>query len=120
MQRKAFIAGVGVDIVEIGEIKKARFKTRIAEYFLTKKEQRQMPKGSKFPQFLASRLALKEAVIKAFPEYLSPFDFRIEKKGKRPIVVFVSKERNKKYSVFASLTHTPQIAAAIAVVHIKK
>ncbi len=108
--------GVGIDVVEIPTIEKARFKTRIAEYFLTREERQHLPTGTMLPQYLASRFALKEAVIKAFPGQLSPFDFRIEKRGVRPCVVFVCRERNREYSVQVSLTHTPHIAAAIAVI----
>ena len=120
MRDNAFIVGVGVDIVEIQDMQKARFKKRVAEYFLTKEEQKQLPYGSRLPQHLASRFALKEAVIKAFHEKLSPFDLVVSKKGKRPAIKFVDKERNKKYSIYASLSHTTHIAAAFAVVHTKK
>ncbi len=120
MQGAAIIIGVGVDVVEIDNIQKARFKKRLAEYFLTPQEIKLMPKGSKVSQYIASRFALKEAVIKAFPESLSPFDFRIEKRGGRPVVVFIDSHQNKKYKIFASLTHTAHIAAAVAIVHTKK
>ena len=110
------IIGVGIDMVEIADIKKARFKDRFAEYFLIPKEIREVPLGSKKDQYLASRFALKEAVIKAFPETLSPFDFVVSKKGRRPSITFVHAERNREYSVFVSLTHSKLIAAAVAVV----
>ena len=116
MQTKGALIGVGVDIVDIADIQKARFKARLAEYFLSPQEIRMVPKGSKTAQHLASRFALKEAVIKAFPEKLSPFDFKIIKKGKRPSVSFFSSKRNKTYSIFVSLTHTARITAAIAVI----
>jgi holo-[acyl-carrier-protein] synthase len=115
----AFSIGIGLDLVNIGDVRAARFKKRLAEYFLTKEEIQKVPAGSKEAQYLASRFALKEAVIKAFPEKLSPFEFRIEKKGSKPTVVFVDSERNKAYEVVASLTHTAEIAAAVALVHAK-
>lgn len=110
------ISGIGIDIVELEDMRKARFKKRVAEYFLTKKELRMMPPKPRLAQFLASRFALKEAVIKAFPEKLSPFDFEIIKKGSRPHIVFVSAQRNKKYSASVSLTHTEHVAAAVVIV----
>src|SRR3989344_6969838 len=110
MPKYVSIVGVGIDVVELEDMYKARFKKRVAEYFLTKKEIHTMPRGARRTQFLASRFALKEAVIKAFPEKLSPLDFEISKKKNRPYVVFVSSRRNNKYSVFVSLTHTMHIA----------
>ena len=112
------ITGVGIDIVELEDMRKARFKKRVAEYFLTKKEIRTMPHGARRTQFLASRFALKEAVIKAFPKKISPLDFEIIKKENRPHIVFMSPQRNKKYVVLVSLTHTVHIAAAIAIVYV--
>ncbi len=116
MHRMASIVGVGVDIVEVSNLQKARFKRRVAEYFLTGKELKQLPHESRIGEHLASRFALKEAVIKAFPEPLSPFDFSIEKRKKRPSIVFADKKRNETYIVLASLTHTASIAAAVAIV----
>lgn len=116
MLRTAPIVGLGIDVVEIAVIEKARFKKRIAEYFLTKSEQQKVPLDARQSQYLASRFALKEAVIKAYPERLSPFDFRIEKNGRHPSVVFVDQKRSATYSVLASLTHTTHVAAATAIV----
>jgi holo-[acyl-carrier protein] synthase len=109
------IIGTGIDIVENAPIARARFKDRLAEYFLTKEEIAAMPPSAKSIEFLASRFAAKEAVIKAFPEKLSPHDFRIEKAGEKPVVAFVS-ERHASYSVHVSLSHTPHFAAAVAIV----
>ena len=111
------IAGIGVDVVEVSDMKKIRFKKRFAEYFLTAREMRSIPAGRGVAQYLASRFALKEAVIKAFPGKLSPLDFYVEKNGPRPGVVFVHPARNKKYFVHVSITHTARIAAAVALVH---
>ena len=87
------IAGIGIDIVEMTDIQNARFKKRLAEYFLTKKELLALPKGPREVPFLASRFAVKEAVIKAFPEKLKPHDFTVEKKGVRPFISFSLKHR---------------------------
>jgi len=117
MPKHALIAGIGVDIVETADMRNVRFKKRVAEYFLTKKEIRTMPRGARRTQFLASRFALKEAVIKAFPKKLSPLDFEIIKKESRPHIAFVSPRMNKKYSVLVSLSHTAHTSAAIAIVY---
>lgn len=108
------IAGIGIDVVEISDIKGMRFPKRFAEYFLTPAEIRDMPSGAKTVPFLASRFALKEAVIKAVPEKLKPSDFRITKKNRRPHIVFTSPAHARLYRIEASLTHTGETAAAIA------
>lgn len=115
MKSDLSIAGVGIDVVEIRDIKKMRFPKRFAEYFLTPAEMKDMPVGAKTTSFLASRFALKEAVIKAVPEPLKPSDFRITKKNRRPHIVFMSAQRARRYRIEASLTHTDNTAAAIAV-----
>lgn len=116
MRGMVSIVGVGVDLVEISTIQKARFKNRIAEYFLTNEERKDIPRGSRLPQHLASRFALKEAVIKAFPGTLSPFDFMIVKTGEKLRITFFDNEREREYSVFPSITHSEHLAGAIAVI----
>ena len=110
------ISGIGIDVVEIDEVRHARLKKRLAEYFLTREEIRLVPKGSKEAEFLASRFAAKEAVIKAFPKKLKPHDFSVLKKGVRPIIVFSSKKDALRYTVHISISHTKRIATAVALV----
>lgn len=110
------VTGIGVDVVEIESVRNARHKKRFAEYFLTKKEIARIPKGPKEAEFLASRFAAKEAVIKAFPGKLSPHDFTIEKKGVRPSIAFSAKKRALMYTVDISISHTAHTAVAIAMV----
>ena len=110
------VAGIGIDVVEIEDVRNVRYKKRFAEYFLTRKEIQQIPKGRKEVEFLASRFAAKEAVIKAFPEKLKPHDFAILKKGMRPSIAFSSKKRALMYSVYISISHTQHIAVAVALV----
>ena len=110
------IAGVGIDVVEIADVENARFKKRFAEYFLTREETRQIPKGSKEVPFLASRFAAKEAVIKAFPVKLKPSEFTITKRGVKPIAVFASKKYARDYAVQISISHTEHLATALAIV----
>lgn len=110
------LIGVGIDVVEIEDVRNARYKKRFAEYFLTRNEIRQIPEGSKMHEFLASRFATKEAVIKAFPEKLKPHDFTIEKNGMRPYIAFSSKKHALMYTAHVSISHTRSVAAAIAIV----
>jgi holo-[acyl-carrier-protein] synthase len=116
MAENGLVVGVGIDLVPIGTMEAARFKDRVAEYFLTDAERAFVPTDSHKVQHLASRFAVKEAVIKAFPEKLSPFDFSVVKDGVRPKIQFVDPIRQSMYRVEVSLTHTPDTAGAIAVV----
>ena len=109
------IVGVGLDVVEMAQMRSARFKQRLAEYFLTPEEIQAVPQGQKEVEHLASRFALKEAVIKAFPNTLKPHDFMIVKNNKKPDIVFTRREHTN-YTALVSLTHTKHIAAAIAIV----
>jgi holo-[acyl-carrier-protein] synthase len=113
------ISGLGVDIVDLAVLSRARFLPRVAEYFLTPRELEAVPVGARSVEYIGSRFALKEAVIKACPERLSPFDFSIEKMGEKPQVVFAAADRARTYGVLASLSHTPTTAAAIALVYQK-
>jgi len=116
MEKPLQIAGIGIDVAEIEEIKNARFKKRFAEYFLTKEEIKRIPKGSKEVTYLASRFAAKEAVIKAFPRKLKPHDFTVLKKGVCPSITFSSKKHALMYTVHISISHTKHIATAVAIV----
>jgi holo-[acyl-carrier protein] synthase len=114
MATREDLVGVGLDLVPIETIAKARFKHRVAEYFLSEREQSLFPHESHLIEHLASRFAAKEATIKAFPGALSPFDFEILKRGQKPVVVFKDEELESRYSVLLSITHTKDTAGAIA------
>jgi phosphopantetheine--protein transferase-like protein len=110
------IAGIGTDIVEVETVANAKYKTRLAEYFLTQEELALVPKNTKAIEYLASRFAAKEAVIKAFPKKLTPHEFSILKKGVRPVVVFRTKKYTDTYTVHLSLSHTARTATASAII----
>jgi holo-[acyl-carrier-protein] synthase len=110
------LIGVGVDIVEISRIGQIRFLDRFAEYFLTGSELKIFRDSSDPLQFIASRFAVKEAVIKACPEKLKPHEFEIAKDGKRPAVRFLS-DKGVRYKVLISLAHSTEYAAGYAAVY---
>lgn len=110
------MAGVGIDIVELSRIRGIRFLRRFAEYFLTPGELRGMRTRRDRIAFIASRFAAKEAVIKAFPGFLSPRDFEIIKEGKKPAVRFVSPAFTGQYQAAVSISHSTEYAAGYAVV----
>ena len=109
------IVGVGTDIVEIQRIKKLGLKKRVAEFFFLKDEILDMNKSRDVAQFMASRIACKEAVIKAFPRKLEYHDFKISKIGNRLTVSFVDK-KNKRYQVFLSMAHEFKYAISYAII----
>ena len=116
MSAQEGVAGIGVDIIETKRIKNIRFLRRFAEYFLTQQELALFAKNADPIGFIASRFAAKEAVIKAFPGFLSPHDFEIFKSGVKPVVHFISPTREKTYGVMVSLSHSTDYAAGYATV----
>ena len=110
------VVGVGVDIVEMERVKSIRFLGRFAEYFLTPSEITIYKKSGNPKSFIASRFAAKEATIKAFPGFLKPHDFEIQKEGKKPVVRFVSPVNEEKYKVLVSMSHSTRYAAGYAAV----
>ncbi|MBI3627214.1 MAG: holo-ACP synthase [Candidatus Sungbacteria bacterium] len=105
--------GIGVDLVELAAIRRARFPWRVAEYFLTPREYKEAQNSSDLYQFIASRFAAKEAVIKAFPADLSPKDFEIIKGGRKPEVRFIHKQ-HAGFRAFVSLSHSEHYVIGFA------
>ena len=108
--------GIGVDIVEISRVRRIRFLDRFAEYFLTPSEQVAFRASLDPLRFIASRFAVKEAVIKACPEALKPHEFEVIKEGVRPAVRFLS-DKNLRYDALVSLAHSTEYAAGYATVY---
>jgi phosphopantetheine--protein transferase-like protein len=98
------IAGVGIDIVDIERVRHARYPERIAEFVLTEEEREQCALSRDQVQFLASRLAAKEAVIKAYPGTLHYQDCAISTVDHKPTVTFV-RAADQQYRVFVSIAH---------------
>jgi len=110
------ILGVGIDIVELKRVKDIKELRRFAEFFLTSEELKAFANYNDKITFIASRFALKEAVIKAFPGFLSPHDFRIAKRGVKPIVEFVASANEAAYAAHVSMTHSVDYAAGYATI----
>ena len=104
------ILGTGIDIVDIARIRDARFRDRVAEYILTETELHDMNTSRDAVQYLASRFAAKEAVIKASPTSLSYRDIVIAKNGNVPVA-----KTDQDIRYFLSLSHTPTHAVANAI-----
>lgn len=110
------ILGIGIDIVEIERVKNIHLLPRFAEYFLTPTEIEYFKKSSDPTSFIASRFAVKEALIKAFPGTLKPHDFEIRKEGKKPAVGFLPPIKNRRYKAMVSISHSTRYAAGCAIV----
>jgi len=105
-----------MDIVELDQVENIRFLRRFAEYFLTPGELEVFEGRVDKVQFIASRFAVKEATIKAFPTLLKPHQFEIVKDGVRPIVRFLVPEMGRRYRAIASISHSARYAAGCALV----
>lgn len=107
---------VGVDIVEVDRFQKATEPHRVASFFLTPNELELVSQSADKYQYLASRFAVKEAVIKAIPEQdVGYLDFEILKDGLKPMVKFTT-SRFDTYQVAISLSHTEIYAVGFATV----
>src|SRR5581483_11350480 len=96
---------VGVDIVELSRFKNMNHPDRVAEFFLTDIELQESKTSADKIQFLASRFAVKEAVIKAVPEKLEFNEFAVVKNGNKPQIKFIN-NKYQKYQIAISLSHS--------------
>lgn len=119
LRRVQGIVGVGVDIIELERVASLRFLHRFGEFFLTPYEMELLAGNNDPVQFIASRFVVKEAVIKAFPGFLSPRDFEIVKDGKGPVVRFLSPIHERRYVMLVSISHSTQFAAGYAIAFTK-
>ncbi len=90
---------------------------RIAEFFFLPEELALMRKSRDELQFIASRLAIKEAVIKAYPEPLHYHDICIVKRGVKPHAI-VQLKSSTPYQIDVSMAHELQHALAWVIVSV--
>lgn len=112
MEENREMGGIGVDIVEIRRFRDAKNLERVAELICTRKELDEFYFASDPFQFLASRFAAKEAVIKAYPEVLTYRDIEIYKIGKKPHVRLKTYPHAK---VRVSISHSLDYAVGLAI-----
>ena len=108
------IAGIGTDIVEIERVRSASRPKRAADFFFRSSELREMRASRDQAQFFASRLAAKEAVIKAYPGTIHYHDIEITKRGKK-IQAKLIRPADKKFTVFLSVAHERAYAIGYAI-----
>lgn len=115
MSNSNIMRGIGVDIIELNRVRNIRFLERFSQFIFSENEMKQMRRESNRVQFAASRLAIKEAVIKALPGSLKYHDFEILKKGRKPVVRFL-KPMARPYQAFVSLAHSSEYVVGFAIV----
>lgn len=107
------IVGTGVDIVDISRARRARYLRRVAEFIFNDEELTRMRASRDEAQFFSSRLAAKEAVIKAFPLPLTYHDFSIVPLTRGVGVHFSS---DTSYHALVSIAHEIDYAVGYALV----
>ena len=122
------IVGVGVDIVDVGRIKRiiqdengARFIDRT----FSKREQKYCKKfKDPYPRF-AGRFAVKEAFLKAATTILKNISLReIEtvnsRTGAPSIAISKDWDKRERYEIHVSISHTESLACAFVVIEKKE
>ena len=110
------IIGIGTDIVDLRRLKKVSELRRVADFILTDEEMGDMKKSRDEAQFLASRLAAKEAIIKAYPGKMSHHDIVISKNG-RKIQARLVRSKDAKIGIFLSIAHERDYAIGYAILY---
>lgn len=108
------VVGVGIDIVEIGRIKKAMRKEKFVRRILTEREEAYCDT----PMKVAGRWAAKEAVIKAVGVSLLMRNIQILNNplGQPIVTIDDPNYDGKRLKIFVSITHEKTHAAAVAVI----
>lgn len=107
--------GIGIDIVEINRFKKIRHLDRFLELVFSPCERSELRSHSNPYAFIASRFAVKEAVIKAVPFQVIFRDIEIRKdKDNQPYVNFLNNHRADTGACHVSLSHSEYSAVGMA------
>ncbi len=118
-QKTTDIIGIGTDIISIKRLRENPSLKRIADFLLSTKEKRDMKESRDVVQFVASRWAAKEAVIKAYPATLTFKDIEIGKSDTKPNVHF-KRQKDKDIVAFLSIAHDFDYALAYAILSVRK
>ena len=100
-------------MVDTRRVKNARYALRVAEFILRDEELADMRQSRDEAQYLASRLAAKEAVIKACPERLFYHDIMLSRDGEK-LVVKLCKQLSEEYNIWVSIAHELEFAIGLA------
>ena len=105
----------GLDIIHLERFRSLANFERVAAFILSPREQELMRQSRDQKQFLASRFAAKEAIIKALPEPTTLADLEILNIDSKPTAILKNPTLSQ-YQISVSLTHSGDLAAATAVV----
>lgn len=108
------IVGIGTDIVDLGRVRDAKHLKRVSDFLFVKAETAELLKAPDKVQFVGSRLALKESIIKAYPGTLHYRDILLFKKGKKVHAKILLKKAQK-LEIFVSLAHEFNCAIGYAI-----
>ena len=109
------LLGIGTDIVSIDRMRGVTNLERFCEYVLIKNEIEEMKDSRDKVQFIASRFASKEALIKAWPGTINYHDIETGKDGEK-FIMKVPQQNPKGYNILASISHSFTDSIAIATV----
>lgn len=104
---------IGVDIIERWRWQALSNEARALEFVLTPTEHTAWATRPDYWGFGASRLAVKEAVIKALPVSANYHDFSIETNG-RGLIFVAQKKSLQKYKVAVSVAHSTDTVIGMA------
>lgn len=111
------ILGVGIDIVDLDRIRKVKQMERFLSFYFVEEEISESNRARNIVEWAGSRIAVKEAVIKACPQKLYYHDIIVSKKDKKPTVSFVKLgNKTPEYKAFVSLSHEFKHAIAYAII----
>ena len=112
------IVGVGIDILSLERVKNILDIDRFSEYVLKETEVKTMLSSRDPIQFLASRFAAKEALIKAYPETINYHDIETGK-DENKFIQKVLKPGSDMYTINSSISHSFENTIAVATVSMK-
>jgi phosphopantetheine--protein transferase-like protein len=108
------IIGIGTDIVDLRRLYARDDLRRMARFILTASESKDMNKSPSAAQFLGSRLAAKESIIKSFPGTISYHDIELAKKRDK-LTARLKIAEGQRYKVFLSIAHECDYAIGYAI-----
>lgn len=115
------IKGIGIDLIELGRIKKSIEKNdRLVSRILTRKEQHvfhELNSERRRVEFLAGRFAAKEAFAKATGQGIGKLSFQdIEVLPSQKGAPMMNAKGFEAYEIHISITHSEHYAAAQVII----
>jgi holo-[acyl-carrier protein] synthase len=116
------IKGIGIDIIELGRIKKSMKNSRFLDRILTNKEKQSfvlLQNETRKVEFVAGRFAAKEAFSKAMGTGIGTLSFLdISILNDENGAPFIEAAVTEKMNIFVSISHSREYAVAQVVLEI--